>query len=230
MLNKGTDVKFVQASNMLDIFVTDVVVNNGTDTNARHSLNMLDIFATEDVLNNGTVSIAWHPLNMPDISVTDDVVNKGMLSIDLQFKNILAVLVTVAFVLTVTDFNSKHSANKFAYEDKLLETILTLSKNNGRNVGDDDPVILIVVKLVPEIAISNQGMGALVVKFVLVNVCCKSIIVKLCPACGVTVIITCLYPADVSVPLDIEEYVYLCEAFVLDVKFSAADPSPQSTV
>jgi hypothetical protein len=46
-------------------------------------------------------------------------------------------------------------------------------------------------------AISNQGIWALVVRFVLVNVCCRSIIVKFCPACGVTVTITCLNPSDV---------------------------------
>jgi hypothetical protein len=198
VLNKGTDFKEPQPSNMLDILVTKLVLNKGTDFRLMQFANMLDIFVTDEVLNDGIDSKERQFENMPDILVTEEVSNKGIDSKELQPLNILTVLVIVELVLTVKFFSRKQDANKLAYDVKLLDTMFTLCKYPIRKVGEVEPVSLIVVRFVPAMAISSQGICAEVARFVLVNVCCRSITVKFCPACGVTVTITCLNPSDVT--------------------------------
>jgi hypothetical protein len=90
------------------------------------------------------------------------------------------------------------------------------------------PEIVRLVRSGPLIKISNHP-DAYVCKLVVVCFKFKFKLVKDCPACGVTATTTCLYPSDVSVPLDIPEYAYSCNAVVPDAKFSTT-PSPQSTV
>jgi len=199
VLNKGTDFKEEQPSNMLAIVVTTAVLNKGTDFRLVQFANMVVIFVTEEVLNDGIDSKDKQFANMLVIFVTEEVSNKVTDSKELQPLNILTVLVIVELVLTVKFFSRKQDANKSAYDVKLLDTMFTLCRYPIRKVGPVEPVSLIVVRFVPAIAISNQGICAEVLRLVLVNVCCKSIIVKFCPACGVTVTITCLNPSDVTV-------------------------------
>jgi hypothetical protein len=68
------------------------------------------------------------------------------------------VLVIVELLLTVKFFNLTQNANRLAYDVKLLDTMFTLCKYPIRKVGPVDPVNLIVVRFVPAIAISNQGI------------------------------------------------------------------------
>jgi hypothetical protein len=143
---------------MLAIVVTTAVLNKGTDFRLMQFANIKLIVVTDEVLNKGTDSKDKQFANMLFIVVTEEVSNKGTDSKELQPLNIVSVFVIVELVLTVKFFSRKQDANKPAYDVKLLDTMFTLCKYPIRKVGEVEPVSLIVVRFVPAIAISSQGI------------------------------------------------------------------------